>query len=65
VYPKVTGLAAGAGTANGTALCHYVQLYRYFVSQYTYFIIIIIIIIIIIFLQGIGQRPVPVQKFNF
>jgi hypothetical protein len=28
-------------------------------------IIIIIIIIIIIFLQGIGQRPVPVQKFNF
>jgi hypothetical protein len=26
---------------------------------------IIIIIIIIIFLQGLGQRPVPVQKFNF
>jgi hypothetical protein len=24
-----------------------------------------IIIIIIITLQGIGQRPVPVQKFNF
>jgi hypothetical protein len=23
----------GARTANGTALCHYVQLYRYFVSQ--------------------------------
>jgi hypothetical protein len=28
-------------------------------------IIIIIIIIIISFLQGLGQRPVPVQKFNF
>jgi uncharacterized membrane protein len=28
-------------------------------------IIIIIIIIIIIFLQGLGQRPVPVQKFDF
>jgi len=27
-------------------------------------IIIIIIIIIIIFLQGLGQRPVPVQKPN-
>jgi hypothetical protein len=26
---------------------------------------IIIIIIIILLLQGIGQRPVPVQKFNF
>jgi hypothetical protein len=24
---------SGARTANGTALCHYVQLYRYFVSQ--------------------------------
>jgi hypothetical protein len=24
-----------------------------------------IIIIIIIFLQGLGQRPVPVQKLNF
>jgi hypothetical protein len=23
----------GARTANGTALCHYVQLYRYFVSH--------------------------------
>jgi hypothetical protein len=23
----------GARTANGTALCHYIQLYRYFVSQ--------------------------------
>jgi hypothetical protein len=30
-----------------------------------YFSEIIIIIIIITFLQGIGQRPVPVQKFNF
>jgi preprotein translocase subunit SecY len=28
-------------------------------------VVIIIIIIIIIFLQGLGQRPVPVQKFNF
>jgi hypothetical protein len=28
-------------------------------------VIIIIIIIIIIFLQGLGQRPVPVQKFKF
>jgi hypothetical protein len=26
---------------------------------------IIIIIIIIIILQGLGQRPVPVQNFNF
>jgi hypothetical protein len=25
--------APGARTANGTAVCHYVQLYRYFVSQ--------------------------------
>jgi hypothetical protein len=33
VYPKVSGQAAGARTANGTALCHSVQLYRYFVSQ--------------------------------
>jgi len=31
--PKVSGLAAWSGTANGTALCHYVQLHRYFVSQ--------------------------------
>jgi hypothetical protein len=28
-YPKVSGLAA----TNGTALCHLVQLYRYFVSR--------------------------------
>jgi hypothetical protein len=27
----------GARTANSTALCHYVQLYRYFVSQYRVF----------------------------
>jgi len=27
----------GARTANGTALCHKVQLYRYFVSQYSEF----------------------------
>jgi hypothetical protein len=27
----------GARTANGTALCHSVQLYRYFVSQYSEF----------------------------
>jgi hypothetical protein len=27
----------GARTANGTALCHQVQLYRYFVSQYCEF----------------------------
>jgi hypothetical protein len=34
VYPNVTGLASpGARTANGTALCHKVQLYRYLVSQ--------------------------------
>jgi len=24
VYPKVSGLAPGARTANGTALCHWV-----------------------------------------
>jgi hypothetical protein len=28
-------------------------------------VVVIIIIITIIFLQGIGQRPVPFQKFNF
>jgi hypothetical protein len=34
VYPKVSGLAAWRErTANGTALCHYVQLYGYSVSQ--------------------------------
>jgi ABC-type methionine transport system permease subunit len=27
--------------------------------------VIVIIIIIIIILQGLGQWPVPVQKFNF
>jgi hypothetical protein len=27
--------------------------------------VVIIIIIIIIILQGLGQRPVPVQNFNF
>jgi hypothetical protein len=27
----------GARTANGTALCHYMQLYRYFVSQHSEF----------------------------
>jgi hypothetical protein len=27
--------------------------------------LVAVTIIIIIFLQGIGQRPVPVQKFNF
>jgi len=32
VYPKVSWLA-GARTANGTALCHQVHFYRYFVSQ--------------------------------
>jgi hypothetical protein len=37
VYPKVSGLPPGAITANGTALCHYVQLYRYFVSQHSGF----------------------------
>jgi hypothetical protein len=30
---KVFGLAAWSENADGTALCHYVQLYRYFVSQ--------------------------------
>jgi len=33
VYPKVSGLAAWRETANDAALCHYVQFYRYFVSQ--------------------------------
>jgi hypothetical protein len=33
VYPKVSGLSAGARTANGTALCNQVQLYRYFMNQ--------------------------------
>jgi len=33
VNPKVSGPAARARTANGTALCHQVQLYRYFVSH--------------------------------
>jgi hypothetical protein len=33
VYPKLSGLAAWRETANGTPLCHLVQLYRYFVSQ--------------------------------
>jgi hypothetical protein len=32
-YPKVSGRSPGAIIANGTALCHKVQLYRYFVSQ--------------------------------
>jgi hypothetical protein len=36
-YPKVSGLAPGARTANGTALCHEVQLYRYVVSQSSQF----------------------------
>jgi len=27
----------GAKTANGTAVCHYMQLYRYFVSEYSEF----------------------------
>jgi hypothetical protein len=30
---KSTNWPPGARTANGTALCHYVQLYRYFMSQ--------------------------------
>jgi hypothetical protein len=30
---KFSDWPPGARTANGTALCHYVQLYRYFVSQ--------------------------------
>jgi hypothetical protein len=33
VYPKVPDWPPGARTANGTALCHKVQLYIYFVSQ--------------------------------
>jgi hypothetical protein len=33
VYPKFPDWPPGAITANGTALSHYVQLYRYFVSQ--------------------------------
>jgi len=37
VYPKVSGLTAwseNCKTANGTALCHLLQLYRYFLSQF-------------------------------
>jgi hypothetical protein len=26
---------------------------------------VVVVIIIITFLQGLGQRPVPFQKFNF
>jgi len=33
VYPKFPDWPPGARTANGTALCHYLQLYRCFVSQ--------------------------------
>jgi hypothetical protein len=33
VYPKVSGLAAWSENCKCTVLCHYVQLYRYFVSQ--------------------------------
>jgi hypothetical protein len=33
VYPKVSGLTARSENCKCTALCHYVQLYRYFVSQ--------------------------------
>jgi hypothetical protein len=36
VYPKVSGMAAWSA-ANGTALCHWAQLYRYFVSQFSEF----------------------------
>jgi hypothetical protein len=32
VYPKFPDWPPGARAANGTALCHYTQLYRYFVS---------------------------------
>jgi hypothetical protein len=37
VYPKVSGLASWTRTANGTALCHKVQLGRYFVNQFSDF----------------------------
>jgi hypothetical protein len=33
VYPNFPDWSPAARTANGKALCHYVQLYRYFVSQ--------------------------------
>jgi hypothetical protein len=33
VYPNFPDWPPGASTANGTTLCHYMQLYRYFVSQ--------------------------------
>jgi hypothetical protein len=33
VYPKVFGLAAWNENYNGTILCHWMPLYRYFVSQ--------------------------------
>jgi hypothetical protein len=38
VCPKVSGLAAWMRTADGTALCHQVQLYRYFVSRLQSFV---------------------------
>jgi hypothetical protein len=34
---KFPDWSPGARTANGTALCHYVQSYRYFMSQYSEF----------------------------
>jgi hypothetical protein len=34
---KFSDWPPGARTANGTALCHYMQLYRYFVSQFSEF----------------------------
>jgi hypothetical protein len=37
VYPKVSGLAAWSENWSGSALCHWMQLYRYFVSQYSEF----------------------------
>jgi hypothetical protein len=28
-------------------------------------IIVVVVVVVVVFLQDIGQRPVPVQKFNF
>jgi hypothetical protein len=48
----------------GGSICPHFHVFVYILLHYLFFIIIIIIIIII-FRQGIGQWPVPVQKFNF
>jgi hypothetical protein len=35
------------------------------INQQPLMMMMMIIIIIIIILQGLGQRPVPIQNFNF